>query len=176
MQFMELITSNYLINVSFTSWFLAQVIKTLLTVIFTKKVVFERLIGSGGMPSSHAATVCALAVGMAKKAGFDSAEFAMAIVLAAVVMYDAMGVRRAAGEQAKVINVVVKHLNQKSGINIPEESDQITEDEKTIFNIEKQVKKLEYVSKLKELLGHTPTEVLAGAILGILVAVYFPFA
>lgn len=172
----ELMTSNYLINVSFIAWFSAQVIKTLLTVIFTKKVVFERLIGSGGMPSSHAATVCALAVGMAKKTGFDSPEFALAIVLAAVVMYDAMGVRRAAGEQAKVINVVVKHLSEKAGVNSTEDLGQITENEKTIFNIEKQVKKLEYVSKLKELVGHTPMEVLAGAILGILVAVYFPFS
>lgn len=179
MHLLNFISSNYIINISFTSWVIAQLIKIILTFLFTKKVVFERLIGSGGMPSSHSATVCALAVGMAKKVGFESVEFALAIIFAGVVMYDAMGVRRAAGEQAKVINHIIKHLRREDEPGECRESDssagpeQIIEQE-DLFNIEKQVQKFEYFTKLKEFIGHTPMEVLAGAMLGILVAMVTP--
>ena len=103
----EVITSNYVINVGFLAWLCAQVIKTVLTYIPNKKIVWERMVGAGGMPSSHSALVCASAVGIAKKLGYASPEFAIALALAGIVMYDAMGVRRATGEQAKVLNRMV---------------------------------------------------------------------
>ena len=98
------LTANYYINVAITAWFLAQLSKTLLTLVLKKKLVMERMIGAGGMPSSHTALVCSLTIAMARKTGVSSAEFALALALACIVMYDAMGVRRAAGEHAKVLN------------------------------------------------------------------------
>ena len=101
------LTANYYINVAITAWFLAQLSKTLLTLVLKKKLVMERMIGAGGMPSSHTALVCSLTIAMARKTGVSSAEFALALALACIVMYDAMGVRRAAGEHAKVLNKLV---------------------------------------------------------------------
>ena len=89
------LTANYYINVAITAWFLAQLSKTLLTLVLKKKLVMERMIGAGGMPSSHTALVCSLTIAMARKTGVSSAEFALALALACIVMYDAMGVRRA---------------------------------------------------------------------------------
>lgn len=151
------LTANYYINVAITAWFLAQLSKTLLTLVLKKKLVMERMIGAGGMPSSHTALVCSLTIAMARKTGVSSAEFALALALACIVMYDAMGVRRAAGEHAKVLNKLVFGFQLVS-----EESadDQIAE---------------ELGDKaLKEYLGHTPLEVLGGMLLGILVAMIFP--
>ena len=148
------LTANYYINVAITAWFLAQLSKTLLTLVLKKKLVMERMIGAGGMPSSHTALVCSLTIAMARKTGVSSAEFALALALACIVMYDAMGVRRAAGEHAKVLNKLV------FGFQLVSEDDQIAE---------------ELGDKaLKEYLGHTPLEVLGGMLLGILVAMIFP--
>ena len=102
------IFSNYYIDVAFLAWLIAQVLKTLLAFFLTKEIVWERMVGAGGMPSSHSALVCSLTVALERKLGFTSPEFAIALVIAAVVMYDAMGVRRAAGEQAKVLNKIVE--------------------------------------------------------------------
>lgn len=129
---------------AFLSWFIAQGIKTLLTLIQTKKFVSERIFGAGGMPSAHTASVCALAICIAHTCGVTSPIFAIAVCFMAVVIYDAMGVRRAAGEQAKVINRMVD-IMEKEGSEITEKD-------------------------LKEYLGHTPIEVLAGLLLGILVS------
>ena len=85
------LTANYYINVAITAWFLAQLSKTLLTLVLKKKLVMERMIGAGGMPSSHTALVCSLTIAMARKTGVSSAEFALALALACIVMYDAMG-------------------------------------------------------------------------------------
>lgn len=126
------------------SWFCAQGIKTLLTLIQTKKFVAERIFGAGGMPSAHSAMVCSLTICIAHRCGISSPELAITICFAAVVLYDAMGVRRAAGEQAKVINRMVDIMEK--------EGSEITEKE------------------LKEFLGHTPIEVLAGLLLGIIIA------
>lgn len=136
--------SNYFLVMGFFSWGVAQLIKVLLALVSTKKFVPERLIGSGGMPSSHSSLVCGLATSVFLKCGYQSVEFALALSMAAIVMYDAMGVRRAAGEQAKTLNQLVKHHEANGGENleIPEKS-------------------------LKELLGHTPLEVLSGAVLGV---------
>lgn len=126
------------------AWFIAQLIKVILTLITSKKVDFRRFVGSGGFPSSHASFVTSLATAVGLINGFDGAEFAISVVLALVVMYDAAGVRRAAGQQARILNKIVEEWEHKD----------LTHTDK----------------RLKELLGHTPKEVFAGAILGIIIA------
>jgi len=117
-----------------------QIIKFLGYWIRYRRPDFIRLIQAGGMPSSHAAVVCALATSLGLGLGFDSPDFAISAVLAIVVMYDAAGIRRAASRQARVLNQIVEELFQ--GHPISEE-------------------------RLRELLGHTPFEVIVGALLGI---------
>ena len=125
------------------SWVIAQVLKVVILLVTEKKVDFTRLYGSGGMPSSHTALVCALAASLGKLYGLNSPLFAISAVFSSVVMYDAAGVRRAAGKQAQVINWLL-HLNGYT-----------------------------YMEQLKELLGHTPLQVFAGATLGVAVGVIF---
>ena len=112
------------------------------------------------MPSSHSALVCSLTIAIAKQTGVQSPEFALAMALACIVMYDAMGVRRAAGEHAKVLNKLVFGFQLFSEETERHSDDQVADDlgDKT----------------LKEYLGHTPLEVLGGMLLGILVAMVFP--
>lgn len=127
-----------------TAWFVAQAIK-IPTYWFVEKVWdWKRFFGSGGMPSSHTAFVVSLGIMVGTMAGFDSVEFAMCFIFAAVVMYDATGVRRETGIQAQVINEILR---------------QVFIDGKPIAD-----------DDLKELVGHKPLEVLAGAILGMLTA------
>lgn len=146
---LQQLPGNYYLNMSILSWLTAQVIKVLITLFITKKFDLERLVGSGGMPSSHSALVCGLATAVFIRHGFMSFEFAVATVLALIVMYDAMGVRRAAGEQAKTLNKLVNWyvFHQQS----EEEDPPVLETDKM----------------LKELIGHTPLEVISGALLGI---------
>lgn len=125
-------------------WFVAQAIKVITVIISDKRIDFKRFVGSGGMPSSHSAFVTGLAVSVGFNSGFSGAEFSIAAVLALVVMYDAAGVRRAAGEQAKILNLLVEEWGKQNFKN--------TE------------------VHLKELLGHTPLQVFAGGILGIAIA------
>lgn len=143
--------SNYVLNVAILCWFSAQVFKTLLYLVKTKKFSLERMVGAGGMPSAHSASVCGLTIAIAKSVGFSSPLFAIAFLLSAIVMYDAMGVRRAAGDQAKVINMIIRKNKSDIRSYTPKHKNQ-----------------------LKEFLGHTPTEVLGGAILGILIAMILP--
>lgn len=165
--FWQFITCNYIINIAFVSWMSAQVIKTLLTLIQYRELRLERLFGAGGMPSAHSALVCSVTMGIAKLEGVDSPLFALTLCFAAVVMYDAMGVRRAAGEQAKVLNKMIfsfKDINKIFDFlneEIEEEFDQNTD------NIIRQ-------KELKEFLGHTPLEVLGGALLGLVVTALMP--
>ena len=137
-------------NVIFVSaalgWLIAQVGKTIIYLILNRKFVAERLVGSGGMPSSHSATVCALATAAGMRYGGGSFEFAVTVMLAIIVMYDAMGVRRETGIQARVLNEMLE-----------------------VFT--KMGKKMSVEDKLKEFVGHTPLQVLIGAILGIIIAV-----
>lgn len=126
------------------SWFIAQLLKVIHTVMKDKKIDFRRFVGSGGMPSSHSSFVTSLATAVGIIDGFSGYSFAMAAVFALVVMYDAAGVRRAAGQQAKILNKIVEEW---------ENADFAHTDK-----------------RLKELLGHTPKEVFAGAILGIVIA------
>lgn len=138
--------SSSILVTTIIAWFTAQVLKVILVFIKKKKLDFRRLIGSGGMPSSHASFVVSLAASVGLKEGFSSTMFAISVVVALVVMYDAAGVRRAAGQQAKILNMLVDEWGKNN-----------------FENTEK---------KLKELLGHTPTEVFAGALLGIAVALF----
>ena len=161
--------SNYVLNAALLSWLVAQLLKTLFTLINTKELVLERLVGSGGMPSSHSSTVAGLTVAVARAFGFASPLFAVAFILAAIVMYDAMGVRRAAGEHAKVINKIV--FDFKKFVN----GDVIKFTKEMADDIDDEELELEDEDKLlKEFIGHTPLEVLAGALLGVLIAILMP--
>ncbi len=121
------------------AWAIAQSIKIILTYIIDKKLDWSRLVGTGGMPSSHSALMMALSVSVGKYYGFDSPMFAIALIMAFVVMYDAAGIRRAAGGHARILNKIMHQY-------------QIGEE-----------------NRVKELLGHTPFEVSMGALLGIVV-------
>lgn len=149
MESLKALFSNYVLVVAVTGWMTAQVLKTLLTLITTREFKAERLTGAGGMPSAHSAAVCGLTVAMARSQGVDDPLFALSFLFAAVVMYDAMGVRRAAGEQAEAINELREKISE----------DQVEEDPFP-----------EWGKPLREALGHKPTEVISGAILGIAVS------
>ncbi len=138
------IVNNKIIQTSALSWFVAQVIKIVIDCIRNKTINPALIVSSGGMPSSHSSFVTALAFSVGFTEGFDSSFFAICFVISMVVMYDASGVRRAAGKQAEVLNIFIENF-EKHGIKID--------------------------SKLKELLGHSPIEVFAGAILGIVIAI-----
>lgn len=175
MENIKFIFSNYYIDVAFLAWLSAQVLKTLLTLLVTKEFVWERMVGAGGMPSAHSALVCSLTVAIERKLGFESPMFALALVFAAVVMYDAMGVRRAAGEQAKVLNKIVEMTSDNiREMFAPKEKKSFKDFFKRNNTEEGQRKKEEGKALLQELLGHTPTEVLAGAILGVIIAMLMP--
>ena len=145
MTFWEELGSNQVLVSSIIGWTVAQVLKTIIDLSLNKSFSAERLVGSGGMPSSHSATVCALTTSAGLVYGVGSFQFAICFVLASVVMYDAMGVRREAGKQAKLLNLIL---------------------EQDFFKLDNEA----FQQRLKELIGHTPLQVLAGAILGVIVA------
>ena len=136
---------NSILVTAIIAWFAAQVLKVIGVIVKFKRLDFSRFIGSGGMPSSHTSLVMALSTSVGLTEGFTSTIFAVSIIISLVVMYDAAGVRRAAGQQAKILNKIVKEWENKN----------FSDTEK----------------KLKELLGHTPVEVFAGAVLGIAIAI-----
>lgn len=144
MNHIERFMSNEIITVSILAWFIAQLLKVIFVLVGQKKIDFSRFVGAGGMPSSHSAFVVALATSVGKKVGLDSPEFAVTFAMAMIVMYDASGVRRAAGQQARILNKLVKQWGKHDPHFVEE--------------------------KLKELLGHTPFEVLVGALLGMAIA------
>lgn len=146
MDFLGDLVNNRIFMASVSGWLVAQILKTIIHMWFNRKFVAERLVGSGGMPSSHSATVCALAAAAGMEYGGGSFQFAMAAVFAIVVMYDAIRVRRETGIQARVLNEMME-LFTKMG------------------------KEMSVEDKLKEFVGHTPLQVLMGALLGILIAV-----
>ena len=108
MDFLGDLINNRIFMASVSGWFVAQILKTIIHMWFNRKFVAERLVGSGGMPSSHSSTVCALATAAGLEYGGGSFQFAMAAIFAIVVMYDAMGVRRETGIQAKVLNEMME--------------------------------------------------------------------
>lgn len=142
MQIIKEIIGNKCIYVPFFLWCIVQAYKVISDLIKNKKLDMKRLVGAGGMPSSHSAVVCSLAACVGKEYGFDSGIFAIAIIMAFVVMYDAAGVRRAAGKQARVLNKLLETPGLTTG---------------------------EVQEKLVELLGHTPIQVFVGAIIGFVV-------
>lgn len=145
MTFWEKLLSNEVLVSAVIGWTVAQVLKTIIEIALNKNFSAERLVGSGGMPSSHSATVCGLTTSAGMAYGVGSFEFAICFVLASVVMYDAIGVRQETGKQAKLLNMIM---------------------EQNIFKLDN-----EHIQQnLKELVGHTPLQVFAGAILGIVLA------
>lgn len=163
MDFIDEIIGNYVAMVAFTAWVSAQVIKIILEFIFTRKIRLERIIGSGGMPSSHSALATGVALATGRVSGFGSAIFGLSAAFAGIVMYDAMGVRRAAGEQAKVLNRMIFDFSSFWGGSDDKDSKKNDTNDHELFG-----------KKLKEYLGHTPFEVLGGLILGIIVAFSIP--
>ena len=139
--------NNTVLICAILGWLMAQVIKTILYAVTSKSFRGERLFGAGGMPSSHSATVCALTSSALMIYGVGSFEFAICVIVAFITMYDAMGVRRETGNQAKAINDMMETFKRLS-------DEEMSDDE-----------------KLKELIGHTPLQVAVGALLGVLIAV-----
>lgn len=134
------VLQNYYLWVPISIWLLIQIWKFIWDMIVNKRINLRRLLGAGGMPSSHSAVVTSLATLVGYYEGLDSAIFALSVIFALVVMYDAAGVRRAAGKQARILNQILNTKNM-AGITVQE--------------------------KLIELLGHTPFEVAVGAVVGI---------
>ena len=141
-----MIYENRILLTGLIAWICSQLIKTVIHLIINKKLVLERLMGDGGMPSSHSATVAAIAVSTGLQCGWDSPVFAVAAILALVVMHDARGVRQETGKQARVINNILQLFESMGqGKLTPEET-------------------------LKELVGHTRRQVYVGAALGAVIA------
>lgn len=140
-----IIFGNRYFDVVAIAWFAAQGYKFLVSSIKERRINLKKIFDAGGMPSSHSSSVMALVTVVGISKGFSSVEFAICSIFAAIVMYDAAGVRRAAGTQAKVINKIAGNL-ERDGHDILDEN-------------------------LKELLGHTPVEVLTGAILGMIIGI-----
>ena len=146
MGFLSDLIRNPLFLSAAVGWFSAQFIKTIIYIIIHKEFNSERLMGAGGMPSSHSATVCALVTATAIVYGPGGFELPMAVFFAFIVMYDAMGVRRETGEQAKVLNEMLTAFRDMG----------------------KTLQTRDPMDQFKELVGHTPLQVLIGAVLGII--------
>jgi acid phosphatase family membrane protein YuiD len=142
------IFQNILIICALTAWFSAQIIKIVISLIRHQGVNLAMLFASGGMPSSHSATVCAVTGATAVRYGLTSPLFAIAAIFSFIVMYDACGVRRAAGEQAKILNKIIRDLSHRNTS--------------------------EFGADLKELIGHTPFQVFMGALLGLAIGIALP--
>ncbi len=159
---------NVMLIAAIVGWVSAQILKTIIYFVTTKKFDAERILGAGGMPSSHSATVCALAITTSRICGITSPEFALSMVLGLVVMYDACGVRRAAGLHAREINrlrKIVDKLDDETVERLDEEID---------IEMDSDEENGEVSKELKEFLGHTPFQVLCGALLGIIIGMVFP--
>jgi acid phosphatase family membrane protein YuiD len=139
---------NHICDIVVIALVSAQALKVVFSLFTERKLNFRRFLDTGSMPSSHTSSVVSLATAIGLQEGFSSVLFAISAVFAVVVMYDATGVRRAAGKQAAVLNKIVENFKTKEGLVLIEEN-------------------------LKELLGHTPMEVLGGAVLGVVVALIF---
>ena len=143
---MSELLANRVIQASIIAWASAQILKFFIDLLWRRKINFRALTTMGGMPSSHSAAVSSLATGIGLVDGLNSTIFALALWFAAVTMYDAAGIRRAAMIQAKILNQIIQELFEGHPI-----SD----------------------TKLRELLGHTPIEVIVGMLLGIVIAYYW---
>lgn len=144
MQVFNQIINNKCIWLPFLLWFAIQTFKVITDLVINKKFNVKRIIGAGGMPSSHSAVVCSLAACIGKEYGFDSGVFALSVIMAFVVMYDAAGIRRAAGKQARILNKIL----ETPGLTT-----------------------VEVQERLIEALGHTPVQVFIGALVGIIAGI-----
>ena len=150
----DVLSLNQILTVSLLSWFVAQVLKTIINFVLLGRFQLERMWGDGGMPSAHSATVCAMVIATARSEGINSAIFAVASVVAIITMHDAMGVRRETGEQAKVLNRMLEQWIEVTEKNSP-----------FLQNMH-----------LKEMVGHTPLQVMAGFAVGCIVGLLYPMA
>lgn len=135
---------NKYIYIPVLLWFFIQLFKVIYDLVTTKKFNFKRIMGAGGMPSSHSAVVTGLAALIGKYEGVDTPIFALSLIMAFVVMYDACGVRRAAGKQAELLNKIIETPGL-TGVQVSE--------------------------RLVEVLGHTPVQVFVGALIGVIVGI-----
>lgn len=141
---MEELTQYKYLYVPFLLWFSIQVFKVIYDLITTKKFNFKRILGAGGMPSSHSAVVTSLATLIGKYEGVTSPIFALSVIFSFIVMYDAAGIRRAAGKQAKLLNKII----ETPGLTT-----------------------VQVQERLVEVLGHTPIQVFVGALIGIIAGI-----
>lgn len=141
---MEELTKYKYLYVPFLLWFSIQVFKVIYDLITTKKFNFKRILGAGGMPSSHSAVVTSLATLIGKYEGITSPIFALSVIFSFIVMYDAAGIRRAAGKQAKLLNKII----ETPGLTT-----------------------VQVQERLVEVLGHTPIQVFVGALIGIIAGI-----
>jgi hypothetical protein len=141
--FVQIITNKILMT-TLSAWVIAQTVKVSIGVIRQRKFDFRWFVGTGGMPSSHAAGASCLATAVGLEYGFNSAYFALATAFALVVMFDAQGVRRASGRQARILNKITEDIYWQGRID---------------------------EGRLRELIGHTPVEVIVGFLLGVLIAI-----
>lgn len=151
MQILKDLFTNHMIIAPVIAWAVSQVMKTVTYLIVEKKLVWRRIISDGGMPSAHSATVISLAAMCGWTQGFDSATFAISVILAIVIMRDAVGVRRESGLNA----MAIKQLADKSNNSLGDGEDKIITD------------------KLKTLVGHTPLQVACGCIIGLIVSTLY---
>jgi uncharacterized protein len=140
------LAQNRVLWCSFAAWLAAQLIKTIRSLILTRRLNLSYITASGGMPSSHSALVVGLATAIARLDGMQSTSFALAAVLAGVVMYDAAGVRLAVSKQARILNLILEDFFHERGFS---------------------------EQRLHELIGHTPVQVFAGALIGIIFGLLF---
>jgi acid phosphatase family membrane protein YuiD len=138
--------SNKILMATTSAWLIAQTIKVVIGIFRKKKFDFRLFIGSGGMPSSHASGASCLATSIGIECGFDSVYFALAFAFAIVVMFDAQGVRRSTGKQASILNTIMEDIYWRGKIQ---------------------------QLRLRELIGHTPVEVIMGMLLGVTIALVF---
>ena len=136
-----MLTTNPIIDCALLAWFLAQLAKVILEAVLLRKLDLRLFVSSGGMPSSHSALVVSATVAIGKHCGFSGPAFALAVILSAVVMYDACNVRRSAGDTARLVNQLLAHVEKLTA-----------ED---------------FADDLREVMGHTPLQVLMGALLGL---------
>jgi len=141
------LTGNRIIDCALLSWFLAQLAKVVLDIILERKFVPSRFVSSGGMPSSHSALVVSCTTAVGKSVGIASPLFAVCVIVSAVVMYDACNVRRSAGDTAKIVNKLLQHVETLTAQDVADD--------------------------LKIIMGHTPLQVLVGAVLGFLVGFFW---
>lgn len=136
-----MLTTNPIIDCGLLAWFLAQLIKVILDMVLLRKWEPSRFVSSGGMPSSHSSLVMACTTAIGKLYGFQEPLFALSVIVSAIVMYDACNVRRSAGDTAKLVNQLLAHVEKLTAEDFAED--------------------------LKEVMGHTPLQVLMGALLGL---------